>query len=316
MFPMKRILFPVDFSERSACVARYAAALQCISQAELTVLHVVPEHAGYTGVNAEAIDPYALEIAWSEARLAEAKEKMAEFIDSQLHGVPATPCVRSGNAAKVIVQQANAMEADLIIMATHGFDGFRRMLLGSVTAKVLHDASRPVLTSAHYEYTPATIAPFRNVLCAVDFGPESEAVVRWADEFARSFAAKLTVSHILPVLPMGQWGYCEADATVAMRKDAKDQGRQLLESTGAQADLLIESGGVVETLKHVAKEKKADLLVIGRHHLGGILGRLRDTAYAAIRESPCPVVSVEGSGAWQKEVRDREHASATDSAVL
>jgi nucleotide-binding universal stress UspA family protein len=254
---MKRILFPVDFSERSACAAKYAAALKCRSQAELTVLHVAPGQAFYPGANDVAIEPrYALEITWNETRLTEANEKMAEFMDSHLHGVPATPCVCSGDAAKVIVRQAHDTKADLIVMGTHGFGGFRRMLLGSVTAKVLHDASCPVLTSAHSESTPATIAPFQNVLCAVDFGPESEAVVRWADEFARSFAAKLTVSHILPVLPMGQWGYCEADATVAMRKDAKDQGRQLLESTGAQADLLIESGGVVETLKHVARRRK------------------------------------------------------------
>jgi nucleotide-binding universal stress UspA family protein len=157
-------------------------------------------------------------------------------------------------------------------MATHGFGGFRRMLLGSVTAKVLHDASCPVQTSAHSESIPATIAPFRNVLCAVDFGPQSEAVVRRADEFARSMAAKLTVSHILPVIPMGQWGYCEADVIAAMRNDAKDRGRELLESTCPQADLLVDSGRVVETLKHVANEKKADLLVIGRHHLGVFSG--------------------------------------------
>jgi universal stress protein A len=105
-------------------------------------------------------------------------------------------------------------------------------------------------------------------------------------------AATLTVCHILPVIPMGQWGYCEVDVISAMRKDAQDRGRQLVESTCAQADLLVESGGVAETLKHVAKEKKTDLLVIGRHHESGIVGRLRDTAYAIIRESPCPVVSV------------------------
>jgi nucleotide-binding universal stress UspA family protein len=172
MFPMKRILFPVDFSDRSACAARYAAAVKCRSQAELTVLHAAAGHALYTGVNDASLEhAYALEIAWIEARLTEAKEKMAEFMDSHLHGVPATPCVRSGDPAKVIVQQAHAMKADLIVMATHGFGGFRRMLLGSVTAKVLHDASCPVLTSAHSESIPATIAPFRNVLCAVDFGP-------------------------------------------------------------------------------------------------------------------------------------------------
>ena len=58
------------------------------------------------------------------------------------------------------------------------------------------------------------------------------------------------------------------------------------------AKIVIESGPVVQTLSEIAKDKHADLLVIGRHHESGILGRLRDTAYAIIRESPCPVVSV------------------------
>jgi nucleotide-binding universal stress UspA family protein len=91
---------------------------------------------------------------------------------------------------------------------------------------------------------------------------------------------------------MGQWGYCDENVSVAMRSDAESRGRQLVESTGAEAQLVFESGGVVEVLKHVASQKKADVLVIGRHHIGGVLGRLRDTAYALIRESPCPVVSV------------------------
>ena len=80
---------------------------------------------------------------------------------------------------------------DLIVMGTHGFGGFRRMLLGSITAKVLHDARCPVFTSTHAESTPATLPPLRTILCAVDYGPQSEAVLRWADEFARSVGAQL-----------------------------------------------------------------------------------------------------------------------------
>ena len=48
---MKRILLPVDFSERSVSAAKYAAALAGRLQAELTVLHVAPEHAPYSDVN-------------------------------------------------------------------------------------------------------------------------------------------------------------------------------------------------------------------------------------------------------------------------
>jgi nucleotide-binding universal stress UspA family protein len=293
MFPMKRILLPIDFSDRSACAARYAAALKCRSQAELTVLHVAPGHAPYVDVNDVCLSPaYALEIAWSEAKLSDAKERMDEFIESHLHGIPATSCVCSGDAAKVIVRRAQDSKADLIVMASHGFGGFRRMLLGSITAKVLHDAACPVFTTAHMESAPTPVAAFRNIVCAVDLGPGSEAVIRWADEFARSVSAKLILSHVLPVMFMDQWGYCDAQLTTAIRKDAEEKAKRLVETTGVEAELLVDSGGVVETLSGIAKRREADLLVIGRRHGSGFPGRLRDTAYAIIRESPCPVVSV------------------------
>ena len=290
---MKRILLPVDFSERSASAAKYAAALAGRLQAELTVLHVAPEHAPYSDVNDVSLPPaYALEIAWSELRQKEATENLLEFVSSHLRGVPLTRCVRSGDAAKVIVGQAQSTKADLIVIATHGFGGFRRMLLGSITAKVLHDAGCPVFTSAHAESAPATIPPFRNILCAVDFGPHSETVLRWADDFARAMSAQLYLSHVLPVIPMGQWGYCESDLSIPIRQEAEEKAHRLIEATGAEAKLLLEPGGVAETLRDLAKNHHADLVVIGRHHESGILGRLRDAAYGIIRESPCPVVSV------------------------
>ena len=290
---MKKILLPVDFSARSAAAAKYAEALACRSKADLTVLHVNPACARYAEVNDISLPPaFALEIAWSELRQQEATEKMTDFVSCHLRGIPVTPCVRTGDAAKVIVEQAHATKANLIVMSTHGFGGFRRMLLGSTTAKVLHDAGCPVFTTAHVESAPATIPPFRNILCAVDFGPQSEAVVRWADEFTRSTGAQLFISHVVPFIPMGQWGYCDVDLSVAMRKDAEEKAHLLIESTGAEAKLLVETGLVVATLAGLASEKQADLIVIGRHHQSGMLGRLRDTAYGIIRESPCPVVSV------------------------
>ena len=217
---------------------------------------------------------------------------MTEFVNCHLRGIPLNPCVRTGDAAKVIVEQAHATGADLIVMSTHGFGDFRRMLLGSVTAKVLHDARCPVFTTTHAESAPAALPPLRNVICAVDFGPQSEAVLRWADEFARSMGARLFASHVVPIIPMAQWGHCDQDVSVAMRKDAELKAHQLVETVGANAKVFVESGPIVETLSELAKDKHADVLVIGRHHESGALGRLRDRAYAIIRESPCPVVSV------------------------
>ncbi len=207
---MKKILLPVDFSPISASAAKYAAALAFRFQAELTVLHVAPGDPPYNEANGVCLPPaYALEVAWNETRLKEAKDTMVEFVSSHLPGIPVIPCVLSGDAAKIIVEHAHTKGTDLIVMGTHGFGGFRRMLLGSMTAKVLHDARCPVFTSTHAESTPVTLPPLRTIVCAVDYGSHSEAVLRWADEFARSVGAQLLMSHVLPRIPMGQWGYCD-----------------------------------------------------------------------------------------------------------
>jgi nucleotide-binding universal stress UspA family protein len=290
---MKKILLPVDFSPISVSAATHAAALACRFEAELTVLHVAPGHAPYAGANDLCLPPaYALEVAWNETRRRDAKDAMAEFVSNHLRGIPVTPCVLAGDAAKLIVEHAHLQATDLIVMGTHGFGGFRRMLLGSITAKVLHDAECPVFTSTHVESTSATLRPLRTIVCAIDYGSHSEAVLRWADEFACCVGAQLLMSHVLPTIPTGEWGYCDRDISVAMQKDTDDKAHALLESTRVRAKILLETGPVAQTLSEIATDNHADLLVIGRHHGSGIIGRLRDTAYAIIRESPCPVVSV------------------------
>ena len=57
-------------------------------------------------------------------------------------------------------------------------------------------------------------------------------------------------------------------------------------------DLVVEHGEVPAVVKSAAESVNADLAVIGRHHGSGVLGRLRAHAYAIVRESPCPVLSV------------------------
>ena len=76
------------------------------------------------------------------------------------------------------------------------------MLLGSVTAKVLHDAECPVWTGTHLAEA-STLAPseVRHVICAVNFGPQSKRALRWASDFASAFGAKLTAMYAVPTSP-------------------------------------------------------------------------------------------------------------------
>jgi nucleotide-binding universal stress UspA family protein len=294
MFPFKRILFPVDFSADSISAAAYAAAMARWFQAELTVLNVVSGHQPYQDLNDVSLEAtFAVDIAWNEIRERDAALKMSEFISDHLQGIQAKSCISQGDPAKTIVEHAESQNIDLIVMPTHGFGGFRRMLLGSTTAKVLHDVSCPVFTSTHVESSArVSDAPFRTVLCAVDLNARSESIVQWAAEFAGFSGSRLAVLHVTPEIVPGQWGYLDSDIPEDLRKDATGRLTSLLDKTGTQADMSIETGAVANTIRAYAQSNAADLVIIGRHSGSGIMGKLRDTAYAIIRESPCPVISV------------------------
>jgi len=113
----------------------------------------------------------------------------------------------------------------------------------------------------------------------VDLGPQSAKALAWAGGLAREFDAQLTLMHAMP---------CGPDA----KRSAGEELRTLLASSGADGDLLLENGEPARAVCDAAARLKADVLVVGRGSAAGVYGRLRTNAYAIIRQSPCPVVSV------------------------
>lgn len=105
--------------------------------------------------------------------------------------------VCEGDPAETITEQACHGRSDLIMMPTHGYGPFRRLLLGSVTSKVLHDTPCAVWTGAHVEQGPsADRLNFNNVACAVDLGAHGPRVLRWAANLASEFNSRLTSIHL------------------------------------------------------------------------------------------------------------------------
>ena len=255
---LRRILLPVDFSEASEHAARYGAALADRCGASLTFCHVLtPGHD----------EPYRLTGFLPEITAGRV----------ELHGDP----------AHEILAQAGLLQAGLIAMATHGHGAFRRFLLGSVAAKVLHDAPCPVLTTTHGEEKPA-FDGMGAILCAVDLGPASEAVIRFAGDLAKSLGAEVSVIHVLPPETLGGVSYYDPEKWIGV---SASKLRQLCADANVEAHMMVRTGHLAAVL-NAAAELRAGLLVIGRHPDGGVVGRLRDQAYTVIRESSVPVVSV------------------------
>jgi nucleotide-binding universal stress UspA family protein len=199
-----------------------------------------------------------------------------------------------GDPARVVVEYAHTENFDLIVMPTHGYGPFRRFLIGSVTAKVLHDVDIPVWTGPHLEQAAEWKSlAWSRVACAIDLGSHSAAVLRWAASMACGCGAELTIVHAIPSSSAGVGGVTfDPDWRVDLAHDARSRIAELQNELGIPAQVHIEIGDPAAGVPNAARCVGADLLVIGRSVSGGVLGRLRANAYAIIRESPCPVVSV------------------------
>jgi nucleotide-binding universal stress UspA family protein len=290
MLSLPRIIAPVDFSERSPGAARYAGRLACHFHSELTLLHVM-EPSVYEVSAYEFTGPVSTTSA--EERKSEAEALLANFLPGEFRNMNVRRVVLTGDPAGEIVSFAHSERASLIVMPTHGYGPFRRFILGSVTAKILHDADCPIFTGVHIPDTrPDELRSFRKILCAVDFCPQSEKALTWASNFAAEFHAPLIAAHITPSLE-ARGEYFDPDWRRCLAQSAREQLEAMQKNAGTNADVLItDNNNIPLAISSAASELEADLVVIGRGSSGGMLGRLRTNAYSIIRQSPCPVVSI------------------------
>ncbi len=290
MLALEKILLPVDFSDRCLGAARYAQLLAARYGSEILILHAV-EPIRYEFSALEFGGAVLTDLAAN--RKAQARERLETFLAHELEGVRVRRLLAEGEAAQTIVETARTEQVSLITMPTHGYGRFRRFILGSVTAKVLHDAQCPVWTGIHLEQAPVPEAiRLRTILCAVDLGPQSAEPLRWAAALARDFEAGLLVAHACPRVELRPGECGDRNLNAELAATARQRLKSLLDETGAEAELVIEFGDAPKVVCSVAASRQADLMVIGRGSAAGIYGRLRTNAYAIIRESPCPVVSV------------------------
>ena len=287
MATISKILAPVDFSERSAAEIDCAQAVAAHFRSKLVLLHVVTPSQMEIGAMESGL---SVVTGLYRARVEQAGYDLDAISLPDLTPESVRRVVATGEPADAIVEWAHKEAVDLIIMPTRGYGAFRRFILGSNTAKILHDADCPVWTGIHVEQAPAReLSPFGHILCAVDLGGQSSKALWWAAMVARETGAHLTLMHAMPACP-------EATAEAAQFSEPFGAAQRELERLDsfvhAGAEIVIEPGEPVDAIRAVAERLHATLLVIGRGSAAGVYGRLRTNAYAIIRQSPIPVVSI------------------------
>ncbi|MCU1236427.1 MAG: UspA domain protein [Candidatus Solibacter sp.] len=290
MASLSRILVPVEFSPRCRGAVQYAEALACHFHAEIILLHaVLPPLANYSSFEAMAYssaDEFAEEVA------------AQRVLDLDAVTCKAPGGVRTmvviGDPARTICETAAAEKCDLIVMPTHGYGPFRRFLLGSVTAKVLHDAVCPVFTSPHMDAAPDyTTIGFHKVLCALDLALHSREVLAWADWFAREYGASLTIVHAIHAAATRRGGFFfDPGFGIELTRHASERIDLLREDLSVNASVSIQAGETPLVVATTAEEQNASVLIIGRGSTPRAHGHLPTNAYAIVRESPCPVITI------------------------
>ena len=281
MVSLRKILLPVDYSERCYAVTRQAGHLARSFSAEITVLHViepVPDSAAPSAAERERL---------FQARRAKAEAHLARFAAAELVQVNTVPCLRTGHPAAEILRQAASSATDLIMMPTRGFTSSRLMLLGSVTAKVLQHAPCPVWAGPH-EYRESTggSTPPTHIVCALAFGCGESSALLWAAALAGAFHAAISVLHLAPRAELPGGERAEPWKSHALANDFVTV--PLPPQARISHQILVETSDASRAVSALSKRLAADLVILdstcmGEHGFGS-------AAYELVVTSDCSIL--------------------------
>jgi nucleotide-binding universal stress UspA family protein len=305
MIQIRQILCPIDFSDFSRRAFDHAVAIANWYESTITLLHVsapVPVVVYAPGV---AMLPSAVLTREDHDALLGSMKRFAEVEAGP--GVSVEFEIREGDAAAEILETASSQPTDLIVMGTHGRSGFERLVLGSVTEKVLRKAACPVLSVPRDipDAVPAPAVLFTRILCAIDFSDCSMHALNYAMSLAQEADARLTVMHVLEPPSDAPADFHEtvfgAPRTLTEYiAEAEEERRARLTEAVPEAvrayctvETMMAKGKPYREILRVASEQQSDLIVIGIHGRGAAdLLFFGSTAQHVVRQASCPVLTL------------------------
>lgn len=321
MIQIQHVLCPVDFSETSRRAFDHAAAVAHWYGAKLTALYV------YLNLPAMGLPPPSID----DEAYARVQAELTRISAHVPPGVPLELCVEESiDVYREIVDQARSRGADLLVLGSHGRSGFERLLLGSVTEKVLRKAPCPVMVVPPHaaEAEPERPVRLRHLLCPVDFSEGAAAALRHARSLAREAGARLTVLHVIEVprdlgenalaawvdpdrlradteadrlKRLGDLIHATADTPASSPPAAGEAAApppaagaaSSGEALAAAVETMVRQGVVYEEILGVAAAGAADLIVMGVQGRGAIdLMVFGSNTAQVARAATCPVLVV------------------------
>lgn len=299
----RTVLVPLDGSPDAEAALLHAVRVAQASGWAITLVRVVQNPTIYAG----QAGPYTLEIDplpfWEEeVRVARSyldrtaaalRERGLTVLEQVLDGDPATALL-----AWVGENPSIAM----VVMSTHGYSGFRRLVLGSVAEKVLHTTPVPLLLVRSQRTSPHADVAYQTLLVPLDGSASAEQALPIARQLAGSTGATVALLHVMPTpndVILARQGYGgEWDAERLAAQQAKAEAYlQAAASAAFPTDIpvktLVRDGHAGDQIVLAAEEIGADLVVMATHGQTGLrrfwLGSM---ATYTVRHSAIPVLLV------------------------
>lgn len=276
------MLVAIDGSESGFNALRQAFRLASNEKSWITVVCVVPPYTGdldMTGVGNvfEAMSKPCKDALSEAKRLAEAEGALIKTVCDE------------GNPYQIIVDLAEAENVELIIMGRRGLRRLERVLMGSVTARVIGHSQRDVLVVPR----DAEIG-WRKILVATDGSKYSKACISRATDFADSYGGELK---IVSVVDIPAEFYAEApkvvDDLIDKAKGYVEDAKRQAEAAGVKAETFVREGETHRMLLDIAEDLNVNTIVMGSHGRTGLRRLLMGSVTEkVIGHAHCPVLVV------------------------
>ena len=299
----KKILVPIDGSEESRTIVRWAAGLARANKAEITLLSVIdPEE--FRIVESTAIGPFSTD-APTEV-IAEFVEKRKVELETEVETLRATGLAVGviaidGTPAETIAAEAKKLDADLIAMSTRRESALARGILGSVTDRVLHSTTTPLLILQPEDVEDGTVETgfIRRIVVPLDGSTLSEQAVVPAVALARATCAELVFTEVvrIPIYGMEMGGigygsvhYAEAFSTELQEEEAAKYLMAFVENAetaGLKAQAKVRTGNPsIQIVDEAAAP--GSVIVMATHGAGGIkrwmIGSVTDKRFGLLTD--------------------------------
>jgi len=295
---IQAILATTDFSDESGSGVRYAVALGKKLNATVGLLHVIEPPSRMSGVE-------SVVLAREDFKLTElVRQKLADLAKREgKGGLAVTASVRTGNPFNEITAAAREEATDVVVIATHGYTGAKRALLGSTAERVVRHAPCSVLTvPTQITQERAGKTPtlkVKKILVPMDFSNLSKDALPWATFLAAQFKAEVVLLHVVEKFPIDYLMGREltSHTIVPLMKQAETNLERATTDLAKAFDLkmsaVVRAGKPYAEICEAAKVLEADLIVLTTHGYTGLKHVwLGSTAERVVRHALCPVLVV------------------------